>query len=149
MGKLVAICTSKERGYGKIQVAEIDLVEGFGLKDDAHGGDWHRQVSLLEKEKIEDFIARGGRVKFGDFGENLVTEGVDLDTIQIGDTIKLGEAILEITQKGKKCHDKCHIYKMVGDCIMPKNGVFAIVKKGDHIKLGDSMSVEKKGLLSI
>ena len=149
MGKLVAICTSEERGYGKIQVAEIDLVEGFGLKDDAHGGDWHRQVSLLEKEKIEDFIARGGRVKFGDFGENLVTEGVDLDTIQIGDTIKLGEAILEITQKGKKCHDKCHIYKMVGDCIMPKNGVFAIVKKGDHIKLGDSMSVEKKGLLSI
>ncbi|MGL5634161.1 MAG: MOSC domain-containing protein [Sarcina sp.] len=145
MGRLVAICTSEERGYGKIQIDEVELVEGFGLKGDAHGGDWHRQVSLLEKEKIEDFIARGGKVKFGDFGENLVTEGIDLDTIQVGDLVKVGDAVLEITQRGKKCHDKCHIYKMVGDCIMPKNGIFAVVKKGANIKIGENMEVEKLG----
>ena len=82
MAKLVAICISEKKGIGKTQINEVELVEGFGLKGDAHGGNWHRQVSLLEKEKIEDFIARGGKVKFGDFGENLVTEGLDLDKIQ-------------------------------------------------------------------
>ncbi|WP_297436212.1 MOSC domain-containing protein [uncultured Clostridium sp.] len=141
MGKLVSICISEKKGIGKTQITEIELIGGFGLKGDAHGGKWHRQVSLLEKEKIEDFIKRGGNVKFGDFGENLVTEGIDLDTIKVGDKITVGDAILEITQKGKKCHDKCHIYQMVGDCIMPKNGVFGTVEKGANIKIGDKMEV--------
>lgn len=141
MAKLVAICISEKKGIGKRRIEEIELIEGFGLKGDAHGGNWHRQVSLLEKEKIEDFIARGGKVKFGDFGENLVTEGLDLDKIQVGDKISVGDAILEITQKGKKCHDKCHIYKMVGDCIMPKNGVFGTVQKGSVVKPGDEIKV--------
>ena len=141
MGKLVSICISEKKGIGKTQIIEIELVGGFGLKGDAHGGKWHRQVSLLEKEKIEDFIKRGGNVKFGDFGENLVTEGIDLDSIKVGDKITVGDAILEITQKGKKCHDKCHIYQMVGDCIMPKNGVFGTVEKGANIKIGDKMEV--------
>ncbi|MGL5615997.1 MAG: MOSC domain-containing protein [Sarcina sp.] len=141
MGKLVAICTSEKKGIGKVQIDEVELVEGFGLKGDAHGGNWHRQVSLLEKEKIEDFIARGGKVKFGDFGENLVIEGINLDEVKVGDRISVGDAILEITQKGKKCHDKCHIYQMVGDCIMPKNGVFGTVEKGAIIKPGVSMNV--------
>lgn len=141
MGKLISICISEKKGIGKRQINEIELVEGFGLKGDAHGGNWHRQVSLLEKEKIEDFIARGGNVKFGDFGENIVTEGIDLDTIKVGDKVQIGDAILEITQKGKKCHDKCHIYKMVGDCIMPKNGVFATVEKGAFVKVGEKIDV--------
>ena len=141
MGKLVSICISEKKGIGKTQITEIELIGGFGLKGDAHGGKWHRQVSLLEKEKIEDFIKRGGNVKFGDFGENLVTEGIDLDSIKVGDKITVGDAILEITQKGKKCHDKCHIYQMVGDCIMPKNGVFGTVEKGANIKIGDKMEV--------
>ncbi|MGL4760859.1 MAG: MOSC domain-containing protein [Sarcina sp.] len=141
MGKLVSICISEKKGVGKTQITEIELVEGFGLKGDAHGGNWHRQVSLLEKEKIEDFIRRGGNVKFGDFGENLVTEGIDLDSIKVGDKVTVGGAILEITQKGKKCHDKCHIYKMVGDCIMPKNGVFATVEKGAKVEIGAEMEV--------
>ncbi|MGL5069002.1 MAG: MOSC domain-containing protein [Sarcina sp.] len=141
MGKLVSICISEKKGVGKTQITEIELVEGFGLKGDAHGGNWHRQVSLLEKEKIEDFIRRGGNVKFGDFGENLVTEGIDLDSIKVGDKVTVGGAILEITQKGKKCHDKCHIYKMVGDCIMPKNGVFATVEKGANVEIGAEMEV--------
>ena len=141
MAKLVAICISEKKGIGKTQINEVELVEGFGLKGDAHGGNWHRQVSLLEKEKIEDFIARGGKVKFGDFGENLVTEGLDLNKIQVGDKVTVGDAIIEITQKGKKCHDKCHIYKMVGDCIMPKNGVFGTVQKGAVVKPGDEITV--------
>lgn len=141
MGRLVSICISEKKGVGKTQVNEIELIEGFGLKGDAHGGNWHRQVSLLEKEKIEDFIARGGNVKFGDFGENIVTEGIDLDSIKVGDVVEIGDAVLEITQKGKKCHDKCHIYKMVGDCIMPKNGVFATVQKGALVKIGEEMNV--------
>lgn len=141
MAKLVAICISEKKGIGKTQIDEVNLIEEFGLENDAHGGKWHRQVSLLEKEKIEDFIARGGRVKFGDFGENFVVEGLDLESIQVGDRIKVADTILEITQKGKQCHVKCNIFKMVGDCIMPKNGVFARVIKGGPVKVNDNIEL--------
>ena len=141
MAKIVAICISEKKGVGKTKIEEVNLIEEFGLENDAHGGKWHRQVSLLEKEKIEDFIARGGNVKFGDFGENFVTEGLDLGKIQVGDKISIGDSLLEITQKGKQCHVKCNIFKMVGDCIMPKNGVFARVLKGGHVKNGEEIQL--------
>lgn len=141
MANIVAICISEKKGVGKNQIEKVNLIEEFGLENDAHGGKWHRQVSLLEKEKIEDFIARGGNVKYGDFGENFVTEGLDLEKIQVGDKITIGDSLLEITQKGKQCHVKCNIFKMVGDCIMPKNGVFARVLKGGHVKIGEEIKL--------
>ena len=141
MAKIVAIGISEKKGVGKTKIEEVNLIEEFGLENDAHGGKWHRQVSLLEKEKIEDFIARGGNVKFGDFGENFVTEGLDLGKIQVGDKISIGDSLLEITQKGKQCHVKCNIFKMVGDCIMPKNGVLARVLKGGHVKNGEEIQL--------
>ena len=141
MAKIVAICISEKKGVGKTKIEEVNLIEEFGLENDAHGGKWHRQVSLLEKEKIEDFIDRGGKVKYGDFGENFVTEGLDLGKIQVGDKISIGDSLLEITQKGKQCHVKCNIFKMVGDCIMPKNGVFARVLKGGHVKNGEEIQL--------
>ena len=141
MANIVAICISEKKGVGKTQIEEINLIEEFGLENDAHGGKWHRQVSLLEKEKIEDFIARGGKVKYGDFGENFVTEGIDLEKIQVGDKITIRDSLLEITQKGIQCHVKCNIFKMVGDCIMPKNGVFARVLKGGHVKIGEEIQL--------
>lgn len=141
MAQVVAICISDRKGIGKTQIEKVNLIEEFGLENDAHGGKWHRQVSLLEKEKIDDFIARGGKVKFGDFGENFVTEGLALDKLQVGDKISIGDTLLEITQKGKQCHVKCNIYKMVGDCIMPKNGVFARVLKGGQVVLGEEIKL--------
>lgn len=141
MAKVVAICISETRGIGKSQIGEVNLIEEFGLENDAHGGKWHRQVSFLEKEKIDDFISRGGKVKYGDFGENFVTEGLDLEKIQVGDKITIGDSLLEITQKGKQCHVKCNIFKMVGECIMPKNGVFARVLKGGRVRVGEEIEL--------
>lgn len=139
MGKVLAICISETKGIGKTQINEIELIEDFGLKGDAHGGKWHRQVSFLEVERIEEFRAKGGKVKFGDFGENFVLQGVDLKNIQVGDKIRIGEGTVEITQIGKQCHTKCNIFKMVGDCIMPKNGVFGRVIEGGKVKIGDEV----------
>ncbi|MGX6592260.1 MOSC domain-containing protein [Cetobacterium ceti] len=141
MGKICGICTSTKKGIGKTFVQNGTLVENFGLEGDAHGGNWHRQVSLLSKEKIEDFKNRGGNVDNGDFGENLIVEGFDLAKIPIGTKFKINNAILEITQIGKECHSHCAIYHSVGDCIMPREGIFAIVLKGDQISVGDTIDI--------
>lgn len=141
MGKLIAICLSEKKGTRKSEVEEVELVVDFGLKDDAHGGNWHRQVSLLGKEEIDDFNARGGKVTYGDFGENLVTENVDYTKLKIDDILKVGNTILKITQFGKECHTRCEIYKRVGDCIMPKHGVFAVVLQGGIIKVNDNIEI--------
>ncbi len=140
MASVVAICISKIRGTRKETVDHIELVENFGLKDDAHGGNWHRQVSLLGKEQIDEFNNKGGNVVYGDFGENFVLEGIDLVNIKIGDRLQIGEAIVEITQLGKECHSKCEIFHRVGECIMPKRGVFCIVIKGGMVDVGDPAS---------
>ena len=140
MGHVHAICISKVKGTKKEQLKEIELVESFGLKGDAHGGNWHRQVSLLDKKEIDAFNEKGGNVIFGDFGENFVIEGIDLVNINIGERIQIGDAIIEITQKGKECHSKCEIFNRVGECIMPKRGVFAIVIKGGKVSLEDQVS---------
>lgn len=137
MGRIVAICKSERKGTVKKRIAEGNLVEGFGLEGDAHGGNWHRQISLLEVTKIDDFNKEGGNVVFGDFGENIVIEGIEVDKLPIGTQIKIGEAVLEVTQIGKKCHNECEIFHRVGRCIMPVYGTFAKVIKGGHIKEND------------
>ena len=137
MAKIVAICTSPKKGTAKKQVEEAILIEDFGVKDDAHAGKWHRQVSLLELKKIDDFNKQGGNVKFGDFGENIVIDGIEVDKLNIGQKVKIGETILEITQIGKKCHSECEIFHRVGKCIMPIHGVFSRVIKGGVIRVND------------
>ncbi len=141
MGRIVAICTSVKKGTKKEEVKEIELVEDFGLKGDAHGGKWHRQVSLLAKEEIDSFNKKGGKVVYGDFGENLVTEGIDLASLSVGDKVIIGDALIEITQLGKKCHDKCEIFYSVGECIMPTKGIFGKVLKGGAISLGEKIEL--------
>lgn len=137
MAKVVAICTSTKKGTVKNKVEEALLIEDFGIKDDAHAGKWHRQVSLLELKKIDEFNAQGGNVKFGDFGENLVIDGIEVDKLPVGQKIQVGEAILEITQIGKKCHNECEIFHRVGKCIMPIHGVFSKVLKGGKVAIND------------
>ncbi len=137
MGKVIAICISEKKGTKKDEVDSINIIEDFGLEGDAHGGNWHRQISLLGKEEIDDFNSRGGNVSYGDFGENIVTEGIDFKSMKIGDRLKVGPTLVELTQFGKECHTRCEIFHRVGDCIMPKFGVFAKVIKEGTIKSGD------------
>ena len=139
MGKVIAICTSKHKGTLKNEVSEANFIEEFGIEGDAHAGKWHRQVSLLALEKIEDFNLKGANVDFGAFGENLVVSGIKLNELPVGQKIQVGETLLEVTQIGKECHTRCAIYYRVGQCIMPKNGIFTRVLKGGNIKVGDSV----------
>lgn len=141
-GTLEAICISDHRGTAKYVIPEAELKADWGIVGDAHAGNWHRQVSLLEREKIEAFRKKGVDVAYGAFGENLIVNGIDLRTIQVGSLIHVGACLLELTQIGKECHDHCAIYKAVGECIMPKEGVFARVLKGGTIQPGDEIIVE-------
>ena len=132
MGKIQAICISEKRGTVKYTVEEAKLIEDFGIEGDAHAGKWHRQVSLLSLEKSEPFHQDAGA-----FGENLLVTGFDLSKLPIGTQLRCGEGLLEITQIGKECHSHCEIYKRMGECIMPREGVFAVVIQGGKIKKGD------------
>lgn len=140
-GKIKAVCISEKKGTDKKNIHECEIVEGFGLKNDAHGGNWHRQISLLSYEKIEDFKKRGGEVIDGSFGENLIVSGLDLVNIPIGTKLKINNIVLEVTQIGKECHSHCEIFKKVGDCIMPREGIFAKVISGGIIKEGDIIEI--------
>ena len=120
MGKLLAINISKERGTEKREVPQAELVADYGIMGDAHAGKWHRQVSLLSAEKIDDFRARGAQIDNGAFGENLIISGFDLGNLPLGTRFCIGDTILEMTQIGKQCHSHCAIYKRMGECIMPK-----------------------------
>lgn len=141
MGKILGICISEKRGTEKHEIQEANLVKDWGIEGDAHGGKWHRQVSLLSFEKIEDFRAKGAEVDFGAFGENLIVEGYDLRALPVGTRFQIGDAVLELTQIGKECHSHCQIYKRMGDCIMPREGVFTEVVKSGHIKVGDEITM--------
>lgn len=141
MGKVIAVCISEKRGTVKKNVQECKVIEGYGLENDAHGGNWHRQISLLSYDKVVDFNNRGGNVTDGDFGENILVEGYDFKTLEIGTRFKCNDVILELTQVGKKCHQHCEIYHRVGDCIMPREGVFTKVIHGGTIKVGDDFSI--------
>ena len=121
MGKIVAVCISEKKGIQKREVGTCKLVEHFGLEGDAHAGKWHRQVSLLAKESADIMRKKGLNIKNGDFGENIVTEGIELKSLPIGTVLKIGDGIIiRVTQIGKLCHDRCAIYYKAGDCIMPR-----------------------------
>lgn len=141
MGTIRAICISEQRGTQKYQVPSAILRENWGIEGDAHAGHWHRQVSLLGLEKIEAFRAKGAEVEFGAFGENLVVEGFDFRNLPVGTRFQCGSVLLEMTQIGKECHSHCQIYQKVGDCIMPREGVFAKVVHGGQIHVGDTLQM--------
>lgn len=137
MGKVIALCVSERRGTEKKPVENAVLIENFGIETDAHAGNWHRQVSLLSYDKIKEFNERGGKVHDGAFGENIIVEGIDFASLPIGTRFQCNDVILELTQIGKECHSHCEIYKRVGECIMPKQGVFTRVIHGGVITKGD------------
>lgn len=145
MGRVISVCISKHKGTLKNEVNEANFIEEFGIEGDAHAGKWHRQVSLLAFEKIDDFRNKGGNVDFGAFGENLVVDGIELHKLPVGQQLQVGEVLLEVTQIGKECHDKCAIYYQVGECIMPKNGIFTRVLKGGKVKVGDQCTLIDSG----
>ncbi|MBW1980080.1 MAG: MOSC domain-containing protein [Deltaproteobacteria bacterium] len=137
-GRIVAVSTSSSKGVKKANVAEARLLEKFGLQDDAHAGNWHRQVSLLAEESIVRIREKGLKVAPGDFAENITTRGLRLWELPIGTQLRLGQkAIIEVTQIGKECHSRCAIFHQVGDCVMPREGIFARVLKGGTIRPGD------------
>ncbi|MCF2554790.1 MOSC domain-containing protein [Faecalicatena contorta] len=140
-GKVIAICTSEKKGTQKQEVASAVLRENWGIEGDAHAGTWHRQVSMLSLEKIEEFRRRGAEVDFGAFGENLIVEGFDLSKLPVGTRFCVGDAVLEMTQIGKECHSHCAIHRVMGDCIMPREGVFTKVIKGGTIYPGDKIKM--------
>lgn len=143
MAKVVAVNISEKKKTPKITIPEGRLIEDFGLEGDAHAGNWHRQVSLLAKESIER--AQGMRTDglcHGMFAENITTEGIALHTLPVGARLRIGDtAVIEITQIGKECHDGCAIRELVGQCIMPKEGVFGKVITGGTVRAGDDIAV--------
>ena len=141
MGEVMAVCISEKKGTQKRNVHEALFIEDFGLENDAHAGKWHRQVSLLSYEKIQDFKKKGAPVEDGAFGENLIVSGIDFKNLPVGTRFQSGDVVLEMTQIGKECHSGCEIYKIMGDCIMPREGVFARVIRGGRIREGDELTV--------
>lgn len=141
MGKVMAVCISEKKGTQKIDIQKAEFIEDYGIKNDAHAGNWHRQISLLSKDKIEAFRAKGIDIPYGAFGENLVVEDIDFAKLPIGTKFQCNDVILELTQIGKKCHNECEIFKQVGDCIMPREGVFSKVLHGGVIEVGDNLRV--------
>lgn len=142
-GIVRGICISEKRGTKKKEIQEATFIKDFGIEQDAHAGNWHRQVSLLSLEKIDAFRERGADVDFGEFGENVIIEGFDFRSLPVGTRFHCNDVILEMTQIGKECHTHCQIYHSVGDCIMPREGVFAQVIQGGIIKVGDTITMEE------
>jgi MOSC domain-containing protein YiiM len=138
-GKIAAVCISANKGERKCPVPFITLQENHGVTGDAHAGDWHRQVSLLASESIEKMRALGLSVSAGDFAENITTTGIDLVALPVGSRLRVGAALLEVTQIGKECHTPCAIYHQAGDCVMPKEGIFARVIDGGFVAPGDAI----------
>jgi len=144
-GTVLAVNVSLNKGERKKAVPEATLLVEHGIKGDAHAGDWHRQVSLLAMESIAKMQALGLDVGGGDFAENITTEGVDLVHLPIGSRLALGETLLEVTQIGKECHTRCAIFYQAGDCVMPKEGIFARVITGGVIRPGDGIELIEAG----
>jgi MOSC domain-containing protein YiiM len=142
MKRIESIAISPRKGTRKIPVTSVCLLPNYGLKGDAHAGPWHRQVSFLAQEAIDRIKAKGLKVGFGDFAENIATSGIHWPSLPLGTKVRLGEtAVVVITQIGKTCHTKCAIYPLVGDCIMPREGVFGKVLVGGWIHTGDQIVI--------
>lgn len=140
-GRVIAISISNRKGIPKRNIETASLREEWGIEGDAHAGPWHRQVSLLADESIEKMRAKGLPVKPGAYAENITTVGIDLPSLPIGTRVLVGAVELEVTQIGKVCHNKCAIYDRVGDCVMPREGIFARVIQGGQICVGDRIRV--------
>lgn len=141
MAKVVAVCISKEKGTPKYEVPEVKVVKNHGVEGDAHAGDWHRQVSLLGTESVDKLRHALPNIPHGAFAENILTTGLILYKLPVGTRLKVGETLLEVTQIGKECHLSCAIRKQVGDCVMPREGIFAVVLEEGTIRPGDSVEV--------
>lgn len=144
MNNIKAISISERKGTRKTNIQSTRLLADFGLENDAHGGTWHRQVSLLAEESIASMRAKGLDVVAGNFAENITTEGIDLTTLEVGRHLRIGPAELVISQLGKICHTRCAIYHQAGDCVMPREGIFAVVLGGGIIQVGDTLTIENK-----
>ena len=141
-GKVLAVNISQAKGEKKNNIGCGLFIENLGLENDAHAQAGIRQVSLLAKESIEKIRAKGLDVQYGDFAENLTTEGIDLPSLPIGTRLKVGDKVLlEITQIGKVCHDRCNIFYTVGDCVMPREGIFVKVLSGGEVQVGDQIEL--------
>jgi MOSC domain-containing protein YiiM len=141
-GKVLAVNTSEKKGTKKTNIRSCAVEKDHGFKGDAHAGPWHRQVSLLANESIEKMRAKGLNVGYGDFAENITTEGVDLVHLPIGTEVRIGNSvILRVTKIGKECHERCAIYYQAGDCVMPKEGIFAEVMNEGEVKVGDEIII--------
>ena len=142
MAQVVSVCISEKKGTKKHPVAEISLRPHHGIAGDAHAGDWHRQVSLLANESVDRMRKEGLTLAAGDFAENILTEGITLRTLPVGTVLRAGEVRLEVTQIGKECHNDCEIRRMTGMCVMPTDGIFAVVLNEGVIRPGDQIEVE-------
>lgn len=141
MAKVLAVCTSEIKSVLKKPVEEVHLLPNHGIEGDAHAGNWHRQVSLLAQESV-DVMQKSGikiQLKPGDFAENILTEGIELKTLPIGTRLKVGSALCEVTQIGKECHKDCAIRQQVGDCVMPREGIFVKVLEEGYVHPGDEL----------
>jgi MOSC domain-containing protein YiiM len=142
-GRVVAVCISREKGTVKRNVGSARLVEGYGMENDAHGGFAHRQISLIASEDIELMKAKLPDLAPGSFAENLTTEGFDLASLKVGDRLEAGECLLEVSQIGKECLSRCEVFRLSGDCIMPRKGIFCKVSRGGTIKAGDCIELAR------
>ena len=138
---VLATCISEKKGTRKHPVPQISISENYGIIGDAHAGNWHRQISLLADESVEKMRRMGAELQPGDFAENILTKGVDLKSLPVGTRLQIGETVLEVTQIGKECHHDCEIKQLTGKCVMPTEGIFAVVKKGGVIKPGDEIVI--------
>ena len=144
-GIVVAVCVSDRKGVRKRDVGQAHLRPDWGLESDAHAGDWHRQVSLLAIESVDKMRAKGLNVSPGSFAENITVRGLDLPSLPIGTRMRLGEAVMEVTQIGKECHTRCAIYQQAGDCVMPREGIFAKVLQEGIVRTGDPIEILEEG----
>ena len=142
MAEVTAVCISERKGTRKHEVPSIRVQGGHGIVGDAHAGNWHRQISLLAEESVDKMRALGLTLQPGDFAENILTRGLELKSLPIGTRLRVGETLLEVTQIGKKCHNDCEIKKLTGSCVMPTEGIFAIVLQEGEIFPGDTVTVE-------
>ena len=141
MAKVIAVCISEKKGTIKHPVDSVQLKKEHGIIGDAHAGNWHRQVSLLADESVEKMREKIPDIPIGAFAENILTEGIELCTLPIGTKLRIGETLLEVTQIGKECHADCALRQQVGDCVMPREGIFAIVLEEGSVKAGDTIEV--------
>ena len=144
MAKVMAVCISERKGIRKHAVSEIAVRKEHGIVGDAHAGNWHRQISLLAKESIDRMRAMGLSLTDGAFAENIVTEGIELKTLPVGTLLRVGETLLRVTQIGKECHNDCAIKAATGTCVMPTDGIFAVVVEEGTIRPGDGISIEEE-----